>query len=219
MKKIIIYFLLIISVLYFSCESEQDRKIRIEREKLQRIEIVERQREEELRMAEQERQKQILRDAELEKERKEKEIYDRYINNSLSNGSTPYSYCYGENRNCSDYGCSQITVKTPYNSDVLVTIKANDVVVRHAFITAGSTYTFEVSNGTYQPFFYYGKGWDPNKFMKNASCGEIKGGFISDESFGKDDPQSVNNNVLSYELILQKNGNFSTQPSNQNDAL
>jgi hypothetical protein len=52
--------------------------------------------------------------------------------------------------------------------------------------------------------------------MKN---GKIKGGFISNEDFGKDDPQTLQNNVLTYELILQTNGNFSTRPSNPLEAL
>lgn len=197
MKTKFIYFLLILILVFSSCESEQEKKARLQREEQQKIE----------------------REAKLENERKEKEIYARYINSSLPNGSTPYSYCYGSNESCSEYGCSQIRVRTPQNSDVLVTIKKNDVVVRHAYISAGSSYTFELPNGSYQPFFYYGKGWNPEKFMKNASCGEIKGGFISDEQFGKDQIQSLSNNILEYELILQQNGNFSTQPSNQNDAL
>ncbi len=52
--------------------------------------------------------------------------------------------------------------------------------------------------------------------MKN---GEIKGGFITNEDFGKDEPQYLNNNILEYELILQENGNFSTRPSNPEEAL
>lgn len=208
MKISPLYFLLICFICCSSCESEQQRQIRQQREEQQRIEI-----------AEKEKQDQLAREAQIEKERLEREIYNQFINNSLPNGATPYSYCYGENNYCSEYGCSQIKVKTPYNSDVLVTIKRNDVVVRHAYIVAGSSYTFEIPDGTYQTFFYYGKAWNPEKFMKNSSCGAIKGGFISDETFGKDDPQTLNNNALEYELILQKNGNFSTHPSNLNDAL
>ena len=60
------------------------------------------------------------------------------------------------------------------------------------------------------------KGWNPRKEMKG---GKIKGGFISDEHFGKDDPQTLNNNILQYELVLQQNGNFSTRPSNPEEAL
>ncbi len=148
------------------------------------------------------------------------DIYlEQYKNNSLRNGAKPYSYCFGSSNSCGGYGCSQIKVKTPYNSDVLVTIKKNDRVYRHAYVKASSSYTFNFSNGTYQAFFYYGKGWNPNKFMKNTSCGELKGGFISNEHFGKDYPQDLYNQILSYELILQQNGNFSTKPSNKDEAF
>ena len=143
----------------------------------------------------------------------------QYRNNSLSNGAMPYSYCYGTNRSCTGNSCSQIQVTTPNNSDVVVTIKKAGEVVRHAYIRAGSTYTFNLPNGTYQPFFYYGKGWNPNKFMKQAGCGAIKGGFVTGESFGKDDPVTLYNQILTYELIIQQNGNFTTRPSNKNDAF
>ncbi|WP_234110767.1 MULTISPECIES: hypothetical protein [Chryseobacterium] len=141
---------------------------------------------------------------------------NKYLDNSLQTGATPYSKYYGKNSSCDDNGCSQIKVKTPYNSDVLVTIKKNNEVVRHAYIKANDSFTFSFPNGNYQAFFYYGKGWNPEKEMKN---GAIKGGFVADESFGKDDEQSLYNNILSYELILQPNGNFSTSPSNPEEAL
>ncbi|WP_341832813.1 hypothetical protein AACH28_09710 [Sphingobacterium thalpophilum] len=224
MKKIIFPFLVV--ALLTSCESEQARKERLAREEKDRIEFEQKQKEEEKAEAvrleeirvEQEKQaesERIEREAQLEKERKEHELYDMYISNSLRTGSTPYSKYYGSNSSCSDYGCSQIKVRTS-NSDVLVIIKKNDKVVRHAFIQAGDGYTFSFPNGTYQAFFYYGKGWNPEKEMKG---GEIKGGFITNEDFGKDEPQSLYNNVLEYELILQQNGNFSTRPSNPEEAL
>lgn len=209
-----------------SCESEQARKERLAREEQQRIKLEHKRAEEEKAEAirleeahiEQEKQaeiERIEREVRLEKERKEQEIYDRYINNSLHTGATPYSKYYGRNSTCNEYGCSQIKVSTS-NSDVLVTIKKNEKVVRHAYITAYSNYTFSFPDGTYQAFFYYGKGWNPEKEMKG---GEMKGGFITDEHFGKDDPQYLSNNVLQYELILQQNGNFSTRPSNSEEAL
>ena len=181
-----ILFVALILILVSSCETEQAKQQRLQRE---------------------------------ETKQKEKEIIDTYINKSLYNGATPYSYCFGNNRGCSDYRCSQIEVKTPSTSDVLVTIKNNGEVVRHAFIKAGSSFTFEMPNGTYQPFFYYGKGWYPDKVMPNSSGCQLRGGFISNEIFGKDEPQYLNNNVLTYELILQQNGNFSTKPSNANEAF
>ena len=202
-----------------SCESEEERQKRITREEQQIIELEERRKAEEAGRAFKLEQERIEREARLEKERQEKAIYDIYINNSLSTGSTPYSYCFGRNSSCSDWGCSQIKVRTPYNSDVLVTIKKGEKVVRHEFIKGGSSYTFELPNGTYQPFFYYGKGWNPEMVMKQKDCGTLKGGFIANEDFGKDSPQTLSNNVLEYELILQQSGNFSTRPSNANEAL
>ncbi|MGV0927486.1 MULTISPECIES: hypothetical protein [unclassified Empedobacter] len=224
MKKLIIPFLA--AFLLSSCESEQARKDRLAREEQARIEYdqqkAKEEREEAFRLeqarAEQEKQAEvdrIQREAELEKERKEQEIYNKYIDNSLRTGSTPYSQYYGGNSSCSDYGCSQIKVRTS-NSDVLVTIKKSDRVIRHAFIQAGDSFTFSFPNGSYQAFFYYGKGWNPEKIMKG---GELKGGFITNEEVGKDDEQTLYNNVLEYQLVLQENGNFSTRPSNLEEAL
>ena len=147
------------------------------------------------------------------------EIYNKYINNSLQTGTTPYRRYYGGNAACKESGCSQIKVTTPQTSDVLVTIKSNEKVVRHAYIRANSSYTFEMPNGTYQPFFYYGKGWNPEKEIKRADGTTILGGFVSGDTFGKDSLQRLKNNILEYELILQSNGNFSQKPSNAMEAL
>jgi hypothetical protein len=219
MKTMKNFMLLVIIVVHLGCESTQERKSRQLKEEKHRIELAEKNRNDELLKITRANQNRIVQEKEEEGKRKEKELYNKYIDNSLSNGATPYSYCYGENKACSNYGCSQIRVKTPYNSDVLVTIKENSIVIRHAYIAASSSFTFEFPNGTYQAFFYYGKGWNPEKFMKHSACGDLRGGFVSDEQFGKDSPQTLNNNILEYELILQQNGNFSTKPSNQEDAL
>jgi hypothetical protein len=230
MKLKFLFITILLSIALTSCESEEDMQERIAKEEQQLIEFEEFRKAKETEIAEKLEQdiiiqqrrdeaNRIKREARLEKERQEKAIYDKYINNSLSTGSTPYSYCFGINNSCSDWGCSQIKVRTPYNSDVLVTIKKGEKVVRHAFIQGGSSYTFELPNGTYQPFFYYGKGWNPEKVMKQSECGTLKGGFVTNEDFGKDSPQTLSNNVLKYELILQESGNFSTKPSNANEAL
>lgn len=213
--KLFIASIFISAFVLSSCESKtakQQRLANVERERTQR----EQQKEEE--RVEQEKEAEIYRierEAQLEKERKEQAIYDQYINNSLHTGATPYSRYYGANSTCLTNNCSQIKVKTS-NSDVLVTIKRDDEVVRHAYIKAGSTYTFSFPNGNYQAFFYYGRGWNPEKEMKN---GTMKGGFITNEDFGKDSEQSLFNEVLTYELILQTNGNFSTRPSSPEEAL
>jgi len=215
MKTQLLPILLLVLVCSASCESEQTRKDRLAVEDRQRIELQqqlkERQYAETLRLEDDRREQE----KQAEADRLAAETYNKYISNSLNTGATPYSENYGTNNICNDYGCSQIKVETS-NSDVLVTIKKNHVVVRHAFIRAGDGYTFSFPNGTYQAFFYYGKGWNPEKQMKN---GKLKGGFISSEEFGKDEPQTLANNVLKYELLLQQNGNFSTSPSNPEEAL
>jgi len=205
LKIIAIWFIAILFL--FSC-AEQARKGRLASRRQQRVENAERQEKE-----------RIERATGEEYTRAAREIDDKYINNSLQTGATPYSKYYGGNTSCTEWGCSQIRVITPDNSDVLVTIKKDESVVRHAYICASSSYTFEMPNGTYQPFFYYGKGWNPEKEMKRANNTTILGGFVSGESFGKDSPQSLNNNILEYQLIVQPNGNFSTQPSNSMEAL
>lgn len=226
LKRIVILPIFCFVLILSSCESEAERKQRLAREEQQKIELEEKRKAEDAERAyllEQERlerekreeEERIAREARLAEERRKKAIYEKYINNSLYTGATPYTSYYGGNSSCTDYGCSEIKVRTS-NSDVIVTIKRNDQVVRHAYINSGSSYTFSFPNGVYQPFFYYGKGWNPYKPMKG---GKIKGGFITKESFGKDTPQSLSNTILTYELILQENGNFSTRPSNPDEAL
>ena len=209
-----------------ACETDQERNERIAVELQRQSELEKQMVKDEQETAERLKNDQAEKDrvneverveteARMQEERAKQELYDKYIDNSLSTGATPYSRYFGSNPICNNEGCSKIEVTTS-NSDVLVTIKNNDEVVRHAFIKAGDRYSFSFPNGRYQAFFYYGKGWSPAKEMKG---GLMKGGFISNEDFGKDDPQSLYNNVLRYELIMQQNGNFSTRPSSADEAL
>ena len=89
-------------------------------------------------------------------EQKEKAEYDKFINKSLETDASPYGYCFGSDNSCNSDECSKISVTTPINSDVLVTIKKNGKVYRHTYIKAGRTFTFYMPNGNYQAFFYYG---------------------------------------------------------------
>jgi hypothetical protein len=138
---------------------------------------------------------------------------------SLGTGVMPYASCYGSINYCGSYNCSKISVKTG-RSDVLVSIKdINRDVVRHAYINGGDSYTFYVSDGQYQVFFYSGKGWNPNKVMITTSCGKLHGGFVSGESITKDNYITLNNQIMTYELILQQNGNLSTYQSSMDEAF
>jgi hypothetical protein len=143
----------------------------------------------------------------------------QWKDNSLYTGAMPYSYCFGSNNYCDKYGCSRITILTGSN-DVLVTIKdRSGDVVRHGYITAGHSFSFNLPDGSYQTFFYSGTGWNPNKFMKTSSCGTLLGGFVSGEDVTKDNYISLYNQEMTYELIMHQNGNLSTLPSSKNEAL
>lgn len=137
---------------------------------------------------------------------------DPYYNNALKTGVAPYA-----NSALGTRADSEITVSTSANSnsDVVVIVKRSGEMVRNAYIKAGGSYSFKLPNGMYQVFFYAGKGWNPNKEMPNGE----KGGFVANESYSKDSPVSLEYQRLTYELIPQQNGNFSTLQSNANEVF
>lgn len=142
----------------------------------------------------------------------------KYEGNSLSTGSTPYVSIYGKNYKCPYNRCSGIKVTAPSGSDIVVIIKRNNQegeIVAHGYIRSGATYQFDIPDGTYQTFFYYGEGWNPNKDMGDG----VKGGFVKNELFSKDDPQEVYSGVLSYVLQLKQDGNFQTKGSNRSEVF
>ena len=142
----------------------------------------------------------------------------KYLNNSLPTGAAPYTKFYGKNYRCPYSQCSGIKVTAPHESDIVVIIKRNNSngkVVSHGYVKAGGTCFFPIPDGTYQTFFYYGEGWNPNKVMK----GGVKGGFVKDEIFSKDNPQEIYSGVLSYVLQLQRDGNFQTKGSNKSECF
>lgn len=142
----------------------------------------------------------------------------QYLHNSLSTGATPYKEFYGKNYQCPYAQCSGIKITAPQESDIVVIIKRNNKdgkVIQHGYIRAGDTCQFDIPDGTYQTFFYYGKGWNPNKEM----TGGIRGGFVKNEIFSKDNPQNIYSGVLTYVLQLQRDGNFQTKSSNRNEMF
>ena len=142
--------------------------------------------------------------------------YEAWKDYYLPNGSEPYADWYGYNSTCDSYGCSAMVVNAPNSSDVVVIIKDSyGDVVRHAYIRRNQSYRFEFPDGVYQPFFYFGNGWNPYKEMPNG----LKGGFVSDSSVSKDSPTEYSNEIMTYSLKLQRNGNFSAQHSNINEAF
>lgn len=142
-----------------------------------------------------------------------------YSTNRLRTGEMPYAYCFGRNNNCYGYQCSEMVVHAPKDADVIVSIKKSGDVYRHAYIRANESFRFQFPNGTYQTYFYYGNGWNPNKHIKETECGRLNGGFVSNEVVGKDTPQALYDKILTYELYAQFNGNFQTKSSNKLEAF
>lgn len=148
-------------------------------------------------------------------------IEQQYGHNSLSNNSAPYASWYGSNAYYDDYTPhSEIVVNASSSSDVVVIVRynnANGAVAGHKYIKAGYSGTIYLKNGKgYQVFFYSGTGWNPNKEMANG----IKGGFVKNESFTKDESvQRLNNEILTYTLTMQQFGNFAPDESSVNEMF
>lgn len=140
-----------------------------------------------------------------------KETDDPYLENNLQTGAIPY------NNNTCEGNESEISVSTSASSecDVVVIVKRNNHIVRNVYIEAGDSYVFSVPNGTYQVFFYGGKGWNPHKKM----TGGYVGGFVANESYSKDSSVALNYQGVNYDLIPQQNGNFSTMQSNASEIF
>jgi hypothetical protein len=134
-------------------------------------------------------------------------------------GATPWENCYGKNASCEYVGCSDIRVNTSSNSSIVAIVKKYGKVVKHAYISAGSSYTFQVPDGTYQVFFYYGSEWDRNKTMNSKDCYTLRGGFKSKESVSKTERITLKGQIMTYTLTYTTSGNFSPKSSSLEEAL
>ena len=139
--------------------------------------------------------------------------------NAQFTGVTPWENCYEKNASCKYVGCSDIKINTSSSSAIVAIVKKNGNVVKHAYIAPSSNYTFELLDGIYQVFFYYGSGWDSNKAMKSSNCNRIRGGFKTQESVSKGDPITLKGNIMEYTLTRSTLGNFSPKSSNLDEAL
>lgn len=145
----------------------------------------------------------------------EKIFEDQWKTNSLRTGSMPYASCYGS----SNYGSSKIEVKNSGNDVVILVKNSNKRVIRHAYIKGNNNFSINLPNGRYSVFFYNGKGWNPNKKMKKTYCGIPRGGFVSNESFTKDENFYISNQILTYTLERSSYGNFNPKGSSMNEAF
>jgi hypothetical protein len=128
---------------------------------------------------------------------------EKYGKNSLEQGAMPYQDQYGLPKKPKKDSNSDIVVVAPISFDMIALIKEkneNGRVVSHAYVKADSTYTFRLDNGSYQAFFYIGRGWHPEKAMPNG----LKGGFLLFETYSKDDPVTLADEVITYRLSMRQ---------------
>ena len=144
-----------------------------------------------------------------------------FTTNSYSQytGATPWADCYGKNIGCDYYGCSAITVTTSQSEPVVAIVKKNDRIIKHAYISKNSSYTFEVKDGTYQVFFYYGENWVSNLYMPSDDCNLLTGGWSLNASVSKDDPITLKNQTMEYTLTLRTYGNFTPDKSSLKEVF
>lgn len=127
--------------------------------------------------------------------------FEKWGKNSLEMGEEPYkAYWGGSSKGKSKYN-SDIVVQAPVAFDMVAIVREKNEegkVFAHAYVKADSTYTIKVDNGTYQLFFYIGKGWNPTKKM-----GDKLGGFVRNETYSKDEPVNLANEVINYKLSMK----------------
>lgn len=130
----------------------------------------------------------------------------------LSTGDKPYSRYYQ-----TITGNNYIKFITEGNSDYVVIVKnaSTDEAVNHVYIRGGSTTSLYVPDGTYDVYFYSGRGgWNPDKVK-----GSVKGGFAYGETLQKDGPLPLHGQDCEYTLYPVVNGNLTLSPTNEEEAF
>ena len=242
-----VVILMLFSLGLTSCESEFDRRVRLEREAQEQREAAAeaalaaeqaRIRAEELRKEEAARQAQAAEEervraekirkqeeARLEKLRQEQEAArvaearrQRYLNESLPTGNRPFSTCWRSGWS----GSCGVEVTAAGTHEVLVTVKKRDEngsVVGHVYVAAGGTGTIELDPATYQVFFSQGKGWDPEAANPIPNC-QKSGWFVDFYGVSKDDPDYFpEGRFWTYELQPVQVGNFNAEESDTSEAF
>ena len=136
--------------------------------------------------------------------------YGTYIDNQLKTGSKPYRKYY-KSRTGSNY----LDFKTLENDYIIIARDYNtSKVINHIYIRSNDHGRLHLPNGTYNIYFYGGKGWNPN--MEN---GNVTGGFVSGGHIQKDGPVDLYDQYIEYTLYPVQNGNLQLQSATEDEAL
>lgn len=127
--------------------------------------------------------------------------YEKYIDNQLETGDQPYSTEYGTGWTGDNY----LDFKTSGACDYIIIVRTvnNNKVINHVYIRGGESARLYLPDGSYNIYFYSGKGWNPDK-----QKGNVVGGFVSNESTQKDEDVSLYNRYGEYTLYPVQHGNL-----------
>lgn len=136
--------------------------------------------------------------------------YSTYIDNQLPTGAKPYKKYYR-----SRTGENYLDFKTSGNDYVIIARDYNtSKVVNHIYVRANDKVRLYLPDGTYNIYFYGGKGWNPN--MQN---GNVIGGFVSGGHIQKDGPVELYGQYGEYTLYPVQDGNLQLEEATQGEAL
>ena len=139
-------------------------------------------------------------------------LKNKYLEQRLDNGCKPYSAYYGNPTTGENY----LSFKTSGDCDYVVIVKnhRDQKVYNHIYIRGDQSGKVYLPNGTFDVYFYSGKGWDPEK-----NNGNVIGGFVAEESFQKDNPIELNNSYCEYTLYPVVYGNLKLDKTNKSETF
>ena len=136
--------------------------------------------------------------------------YSTYIDNQLPTGAKPYKKYYR-----SRTGENYLDFNTSGNDYVIIARDYNtSKVVNHIYVRANDKVRLYLPDGTYNIYFYGGKGWNPS--MQN---GNVIGGFVSGGHIQKDGPVELYGQYGEYTLYPVQDGNLQLEEATQSEAL
>lgn len=152
--------------------------------------------------------------------------YEAYLNNSLETGAKPYASYFGKAKTGENF----IDFKTSGSNDYVAIVKrhSNNKYVNHTYIKGGGNARLYVPSGTYDVYFYSGRGWNPNMVV-----GQFEGGFVEGGIMQKDGPvqlvtetitlddgsTQVRTAYMEYTLYPVSNGNLILQSADIDNVL
>ncbi len=158
----------------------------------------------------------------IESEREQLKNHNRYKDNQLKNGASPFNTCFGKGIYSKN---AWLKFDNSNASDAIVClVRSYDKrTIRNEYIQAGSKFEMsKIPSGTYYIKVYYGNDWNPKK---ENFCGS-KGAFEKNVTFSKSDRIGdkiiIENTSRSYTtgtitLYAVENGNMSTQTIKEKD--